>query len=63
VLSAAPEFRKSKFYTKTKQFRDPSFQMITDAQFEQVEKEAYASFKALMPRLVEEAIEAAVKHQ
>lgn len=37
--------------------------MITDTQFAQVEKEAYASFKALMPRLVDEAVESAFKHQ
>jgi len=45
----------------TSQYRDPSFKMLKETELEKVEQEAFASFKALLPNLVSEAIEVAVK--
>ena len=61
MLTVAPEFKKNKFYAKTKQYNDPSFPMLTDKLFAEMEQEAFASFKAIMPRLVSTAIENAMK--
>jgi hypothetical protein len=36
--------------------------MLRESEFEKVEKEAYDSFKALMPRAVSDAVEKAVQN-